>query len=87
MFAVLSQVLILSMPNAGGKTTTHALGLLEPRGILFTTIQQEVYNGMIIGECSRDGEMEVSLLLLQSDVCWLSHVWHVLLGVLTLTHT
>ena len=45
---------------AGGKTTTHALGLLEPRGVLFTGIQQEVYNGMIIGECSRDGEMEVS---------------------------
>ncbi len=44
---------------AGGKTTTHALGLLEPRGVLFTGIQQEVYNGMIIGECSRDGEMEV----------------------------
>ena len=46
---------------AGGKTTTHALGLLEPRGTLFTGIQQEVYGGMIIGECSRDGEMEVSL--------------------------
>ncbi|KAL3154804.1 hypothetical protein ABBQ38_011348 [Trebouxia sp. C0009 RCD-2024] len=45
---------------AGGKTTTHALGLLEPRGTLFTGIQQEVYNGMIIGECSRDGEMEVN---------------------------
>ncbi|KAA6417376.1 MAG: elongation factor family [Trebouxia sp. A1-2] len=45
---------------AGGKTTTHALGLLEPRGVLFTGIQQEVYNGMIIGECSRDGEMEVN---------------------------
>lgn len=43
----------------GGKTTTHALGLLEPRGVLFTGIQQEVYTGMIIGECSRDGEMEV----------------------------
>lgn len=45
----------------GGKTTTHALGLLEPRGTLFTGIQQEVYNGMIIGECARDGEMEVIL--------------------------
>ena len=46
---------------SGGKTTTHALGLLEPRGTLFTGIQQEVYNGMIIGECARDGEMEVIL--------------------------
>ena len=46
---------------SGGKTTTHALGLLEPRGTLFTGIQQEVYNGMIIGECARDGEMEVML--------------------------
>ena len=45
--------------TADGKTTTHALGLLEPRGVLFTGIQQEVYSGMIIGECSRDGEMEV----------------------------
>ena len=52
-------ILTWQMP-AGGKTTTHALGLLEPRGVLFTGIQQEVYNGMIIGECSRDGEMEVS---------------------------
>ena len=47
----------------GGKTTTHALGLLEPRGTLFTGIQQEVYNGMIIGECARDGEMEVIFFL------------------------
>lgn len=47
---------------ADGKTTTHALGLLEPRGVLFTGIQQEVYSGMIIGECSRDGEMEVQNL-------------------------
>ena len=45
---------------AGGKTTPHALGLLEPRGVLFTATQQEVYHGMIIGECTRDGEMEVS---------------------------
>ena len=49
--------------HAGGRTTTHALGLLEPRGTLFTGIQQEVYNGMIIGECARDGEMEVMIFL------------------------
>ena len=48
--------------HTGGKTTTHALGLLEPRGTLFTGIQQEVYSGMIIGECARDGEMEVSIV-------------------------
>ena len=30
--------------------------------MLFTGIQQEVYSGMIIGECSRDGEMEVQQL-------------------------
>lgn len=53
--------------SAGGKTTTHALGLLEPRGTLFTGIQQEVYGGMIIGECSRDGEMEVSLSAMLSS--------------------
>lgn len=48
--------------HADGKTTTHALGLLEPRGVLFTGIQQDVYSGMIVGECSRDGEMEVESL-------------------------
>lgn len=49
----------VGVPILGGKTTPHALGLLEPRGVLFTTTQQETYPGMIIGECSRDSELEV----------------------------
>ena len=74
----------------GGKTTTHALGLLEPRGVLFTGIQQEVYTGMIIGECSRDGEMEVGRGRAPCTLCSLPvpHLQlpaHVDLGMLTLS--
>ena len=46
--------------NADGKTTHHALALLEPRGILFVEPQTEVYEGMVIGEHSRENDLEVN---------------------------
>ncbi|EFN51124.1 hypothetical protein CHLNCDRAFT_141310 [Chlorella variabilis] len=45
---------------AGGRTTTHALGGLEPRGVLFVEATAEVYEGMIVGEHSRDSDLEVN---------------------------
>ena len=44
-----------SAATAGGRTTTHALGGLEPRGVLFVEATAEVYEGMIVGEHSRWG--------------------------------
>ena len=39
--------------TAGGKTTLHALGNLEPRGVLFVDPTDEVYEGMVVGEHTR----------------------------------
>lgn len=45
---------------AGGTITAHALMNLEARGVLFVQPGQEAYNGMIIGEHSRDSDLEVN---------------------------
>ncbi|MCB9229386.1 MAG: translational GTPase TypA [Deltaproteobacteria bacterium] len=43
-----------------GKTTDYALASLEERGVLFIKPGTEVYEGMIIGECSRENDMNVN---------------------------
>ena len=43
-----------------GLTTTYALHNLEPRGVLFVGPQTEVYSGMIIGEHSKENDLEVN---------------------------
>ncbi|NDD53162.1 translational GTPase TypA [bacterium] len=43
-----------------GKTTGYALDALQPRGILFVGPTVEVYEGMIIGEHSRDNDLDVN---------------------------
>lgn len=43
-----------------GPSTAYALDALQPRGILFITPGQEVYEGMIIGEHSRDNDLDVN---------------------------
>lgn len=43
-----------------GKTTTYALDGLQPRGILFVAPALEVYEGMIVGENSRDNDLDVN---------------------------
>eukprot|EP01100_Stratorugosa_tubuloviscum_P000654 TRINITY_DN1143_c1_g2_i1.p1 TRINITY_DN1143_c1_g2~~TRINITY_DN1143_c1_g2_i1.p1 ORF type:complete len:677 (-),score=302.82 TRINITY_DN1143_c1_g2_i1:50-2080(-) len=43
-----------------GKVTTYALNTLESRGILFVTPQTKVYTGMIIGEHSRENDLDVN---------------------------
>jgi GTP-binding protein len=46
--------------RADGKTTVHALGSLEARGVMFAGPGTEVYAGMIIGESSRGSDLEVN---------------------------
>ena len=48
---------------AEGRTTVHALGELQPRGILFVGPQEDTYSGMLIGESTRDADMEVGVSL------------------------
>ena len=43
-----------------GSTATYALHNLEPRGVLFVGPQTEVYSGMIIGEHSKENDLEVN---------------------------
>lgn len=43
-----------------GSTTTYALHNLEPRGVLFVGPQTEVYSGMIVGEHSKENDIEVN---------------------------
>lgn len=47
--------------GAEGKTTQHALGALEVRGVLFSGPSTDVYEGMIVGEHSRDSDLEVRM--------------------------
>jgi GTP-binding protein len=43
-----------------GKTTAYALFSLQERGKLFVGIQEEVYEGMIVGENARENDMNVN---------------------------
>jgi GTP-binding protein len=43
-----------------GETTAYSLDALQPRGILFLGPGVEVYGGMIIGEHSRDNDLDVN---------------------------
>ena len=49
---------LVSMEN--GAATAFALDALQPRGILFIAPTQKVYEGMIIGEHSRDNDLDVN---------------------------
>jgi len=42
-----------------GSTTTYALYNLQPRGKMFVGPGVDVYEGMIVGECSRENDMNV----------------------------
>jgi len=43
-----------------GKTTTHALFNLQPRGILFVGVGEEIYEGMVVGEHTRENDLNVN---------------------------
>lgn len=51
---------LVSMEN--GKTTAYALGALEDRGVMFVEPGVEVYEGMIVGEHSRDNDLAVNVV-------------------------
>jgi GTP-binding protein len=44
-----------------GRATAYAIGHLQPRGTLFTAPGDEVYEGMIVGENSRENDMDVNI--------------------------
>jgi GTP-binding protein len=48
--------------NGDGEAVSYALNALEERGILFVGPGAQVYMGMIIGENSRDNDLEVNPL-------------------------
>lgn len=43
-----------------GKTTEYALAAVQERGVLFIGEGVEVYEGMIIGECAKDNDLNVN---------------------------
>jgi len=43
-----------------GDTSVYALSYLEPRGTLFVTPQMKVYEGMVVGESSKEGDIETN---------------------------
>jgi GTP-binding protein len=46
--------------DRSGTTTTYALNSLQDRGILFVGEGVEVYEGMVVGEHSRDNDLDVN---------------------------
>ena len=47
--------------DRSGKTTTYAIEHLQPRGELFVSPVEEVYEGMIVGENSRSQDMDINI--------------------------
>ena len=52
-----------SISDRVGKTTEYALAKVQERGILFIGEAVEVYEGMIIGECAKDNDLNVNAIL------------------------
>lgn len=48
--------------NAAGKTSGYACFNLQDRGVLFVTPTDDVYEGMIVGENSRDNDLVVNVI-------------------------
>jgi len=48
--------------NGKGEAVAYAIFNLQERGIIFVSPQDKVYEGMIIGENSRDNDLEVNIL-------------------------
>ena len=51
---------LISMEN--GKSTAYALGGLEDRGTMFIEPGEQVYEGMIVGESNRDGDLAINVV-------------------------
>jgi GTP-binding protein len=50
----------MMISNCDGETTAYAMFNLEERGILFIPARTKVYEGMIIGEHSRENDLDVN---------------------------
>ncbi len=48
--------------NKSGKTTAYSLSSLEDRGVLFVGAGETVYAGQIIGQHTRDNDLEVNVI-------------------------
>ena len=44
-----------------GTATAYAIFNLQDRGIMFIKPQTKVYSGMIVGEHSRDNDLEINI--------------------------
>ena len=44
-----------------GKTTAYGIGQVEDRGTMFVEPNENVYEGQIVGECSRDEDLSVNV--------------------------
>ena len=51
---------LVSMEN--GNATAYSIGNLEDRGIMFIEPGEEVYEGMIVGECNRENDLAVNVV-------------------------
>lgn len=51
---------LVSMEN--GKSTAYALGQLEDRGIMFIEPGEDIYEGMVVGEHTRDNDLAVNVV-------------------------
>ncbi len=59
--------------SADGKTTLHALGELQVRGTLFIGTHEDAYAGQIIGESTRESDMEVGMAHSAFPTDWKIH--------------
>lgn len=57
-FAGLKKAKLVSMET--GKTTGYALTMVEERGQLFVGVGEDVYEGMVIGESAKPGDMDLN---------------------------
>jgi len=48
--------------DRAGKTTTYALHHLQPRGTLFVKENTPVYEGMVVGENSKENDLDVNVI-------------------------
>ena len=51
---------LVSMEN--GNSTAYSIGNLEYRGIMFISPGDEVYEGMVVGECNRENDLAVNVV-------------------------
>ena len=51
---------LVSMEN--GQATAYSIGNLEDRGVMFIEPGEEVYEGMIVGECNRNNDLAVNVV-------------------------